>query len=72
MILTFCRICEAYCGINVDVADNRVLRIQPDKDNPLTWRDFCPKGRTAAELIDHPRRLRTPLRRVGDRYVEAI
>ncbi|WP_207387122.1 molybdopterin-dependent oxidoreductase [Frankia sp. Cppng1_Ct_nod] len=71
MISTFCRICEAYCGINVEVADNRVLRIQPDKDNPLTWRDFCPKGRTAAELIDHPRRLRVPLRRVGDRYVEA-
>ncbi len=71
MISTFCRICEAYCGINVEVADNRVLRIQPDKDNPLTWRDFCPKGRTAAELIDHPRRLRVPLRRVGDRYLEA-
>src|SRR5437879_6386964 len=28
------------------------------------------KGRTAHELLDHPRRLRVPLRRDGDRYVE--
>ncbi|WP_253900595.1 molybdopterin-dependent oxidoreductase, partial [Mycobacterium asiaticum] len=46
-------------------------KISPDKQNPHSWRDFCAKGRNAAQLVEHPRRIRTPLRRVGDRYVPA-
>ncbi|HZQ77914.1 MAG TPA: molybdopterin-dependent oxidoreductase [Acidimicrobiia bacterium] len=69
---TFCRICVSACGLDVTVSDdNRVERIGPDKQNPHTWRDFCAKARTAAELVEHPRRILTPMRRVGDRYVEA-
>jgi len=70
-IHTNCRICLQRCGITVTVEDNRAVHIGPDKDNPLTWRDFCVKGRTAAELVEHPRRIRVPMRRVGDRYVES-
>ncbi len=51
--------------------DNRVRKIAPDKANPYAWRDFCAKGRTAAEAVEHPRRILAPMRRVGDRYVEA-
>lgn len=69
---TNCRICLANCGLEVTVGDdNRVQRIAPDKENPYTWRDFCPRGRTAAQSVEHPRRLLAPMRRVGDRYVEA-
>jgi formate dehydrogenase len=67
---TNCRICAQRCGLTVTVENNRVVHIGPDKQNPLSWRDFCVKGRTAAELVDHPRRIRAPMRRVGDRYVE--
>lgn len=68
---TFCRYCPASCGVKVTVEGNRVLRIGPDKQNPHSWRDFCAKGRTANRLVEHPRRITTPLRRVGDRYVAA-
>lgn len=68
---TFCRYCLASCGIEVTVADNRVRKISADKQNPHSWHDFCAKGRTAAQLVEHPRRILTPMRRVGDRYVEA-
>jgi formate dehydrogenase len=68
---TFCRYCLAACGIEVTVEDNRVLKISPDKQNPHSWHDFCAKGRTAGQLVEHPRRILTPMRRVGDRYVEA-
>jgi formate dehydrogenase len=71
-VTTFCRICAAGCGLEVTVGDdNRVQRIAPDKENPHTWRDFCAKGRTAHELVEHPRRILNPMKRVGDRYVEA-
>jgi formate dehydrogenase len=59
-----------WCEVTVD--DNRVTKISPDKQNPHTWQDFCAKGRTASELVEHPRRILDPMRRVGDgRYVEA-
>ena len=70
-MFTNCRICGARCGLAVTVADNRIVRIGPDKENPLSWRDFCVKGRTAGQLVEHPRRITTPMRRVGDRYVPA-
>jgi formate dehydrogenase len=68
---TFCRYCLACCGIEVTVEDNRVTKISPDKQNPHTWRDFCAKGRTANQLVEHPRRILNPMRRVGHTYVEA-
>ena len=68
---TFCRICEARCGIDVTVRDGRVLRIGPDKLNPYSWKDFCSKGRSAGEVVHHPRRLLSPLRRVDGGYERA-
>ena len=70
-VFTFCRICEARCGLAVTVEGERVARIAPDKQNPHTWRDFCAKGRLAARVVEHDRRILTPLRREGERYVEA-
>lgn len=69
---TFCRYCSAACGLEVTVEDNRVIRISPDKENPHSWHDFCAKGRTANQLVEHPRRIVAPMRRVGaGEYVEA-
>src|SRR5690349_17135605 len=71
---TFCRYCLASCGLEVTVEDNRVVKISADKQNPHTWQDFCAKGRTANQLVEHPRRVLNPMRRVGDgtgSYVEA-
>jgi formate dehydrogenase len=70
-VYTFCRYCSAACGIEVTVEDDRAIRISPDKKNPHSWQDFCAKGRTANQLVEHPRRILTPMRRVGDSYVEA-
>lgn len=68
---TFCRICLASCGLEVTVDDNHVTKIAADKQNPHSWQDFCAKGRTAHHLVEHPRRILNPMRRVGDGYVEA-
>lgn len=70
-VYTFCRICLASCGLEVTVDDNHVTKIAADKQNPHSWQDFCAKGRTAHHLVEHPRRILNPMRRVGDGYVEA-
>lgn len=71
VVYTTCRYCESCCGlaVEVDVEANRVLRIKADKENPGSWRDICNKGLTANEVVEHPRRLRWPMKRVRERYV---
>jgi formate dehydrogenase len=61
----------ASCGLEVTVEGNSVTKISADKQNPHSWHDFCAKGRTANQLVEHPRRILKPMRRVGDEYVEA-
>jgi formate dehydrogenase len=61
----------ASCGLEVTVEGNTVAKIAPDKQNPHSWHDFCAKGRTANQLVEHPRRIVAPMRRVGAGYVEA-
>ena len=71
VVYTTCRYCESCCGlaVEVDTEANRVVRIKADKENPGSWRDVCNKGLTANEVVEHPRRLRWPMKRVGERYV---
>lgn len=70
-VYTTCRYCESCCGlaVEVDVEANRVVRIKADKANPGSWRDICNKGLTAHEVVEHPQRIRYPMKRVGDGYV---
>ncbi len=69
-VYTTCRYCEAACGLTVQVQDNKVEKIVADKENPQTWRDICSKGLTAHELVEHPRRITAPMKRVGNSFVE--
>ncbi len=69
--LTLCGICEQACGLSVTVEDGRISKIEPDQEHPYSWRDFCTKGANAHQVVDHPRRVTTPMRRVGDRYEPA-
>ena len=66
---TFCRICIAFCGIDVVKDGDKIVRILPDQTHPYNWRDYCAKGANAHLVRDHPKRLKTPMKRVGDKYV---
>ncbi|MBM4359218.1 MAG: molybdopterin-dependent oxidoreductase [Deltaproteobacteria bacterium] len=69
---TFCRICEALCGLTVEVEQNRVVAIHPDEHHVATRGYACTKGLRQHELYDSPDRLRHPLRRRGPRGAEAL
>ncbi len=71
IVHTHCLICEQLCGLAVTVEGERIHSIRPDKLNPYSWRDFCVKGQQAAKVAASPWRIRTPMKRVGDRFVEA-
>jgi formate dehydrogenase len=67
-VTTFCRICEALCGLELTREDGRVAAIRPDERHVATRGFACPKGLKQHRLFDSPDRLRWPLKKVGSRH----
>jgi len=63
---TFCRICEALCGLEVEVEGDRIVQIRPDERHVATDGYSCVKGLKQHKIYDSPDRLRFPLRRKRD------
>lgn len=64
-----CHICEANCGILVELEGERVVSIKGDPDDVLSHGHVCPKATAIADLQTDPDRLRTPVKRVGGEWV---
>jgi anaerobic selenocysteine-containing dehydrogenase len=69
--LATCPLCEAACGIVVDLDGDRIRSIRGDADDPLSRGYVCPKASMLADLHHDPDRLRTPLVREGTVWREA-
>jgi len=67
---TFCRICEATCGLKASIEDDRVTALEPDHEHVVSKGYSCIKGLRYHEIHHSPDRLRVPLKRVGDRFEE--
>jgi anaerobic selenocysteine-containing dehydrogenase len=59
-----CPLCEATCGLAVEVADGAVVRIRGDRDDVFSHGYLCPKGSSLKGLHEDPDRVRTPLVKV--------
>ncbi len=70
--VTYCRICEAACGMVATVQDGRVTKLRPDRDHPLSQGYACPKGIAMLEVHDDPDRVTRPLRRRPDGDFEPV
>jgi anaerobic selenocysteine-containing dehydrogenase len=66
-----CSLCEAHCGVSVEVEAGRVRSVRGDPDDPFSRGYICPKAHGLLSLQDDPDRLRRPLRR-GPRGFEEI
>jgi anaerobic selenocysteine-containing dehydrogenase len=55
------------CSLLAEVEDGRVLRVKGDPDQPFTAGFACAKVNRDAELVHSPERIRTPLRRIGEK-----
>jgi len=65
-----CNLCEAICGLEIVVDDGRIRSIRGDTADPFSRGYVCPKATALADLQEDPDRLRRPMRRDGDRWVE--
>lgn len=58
-----CNLCEAMCGLRLDVEGGRVSQIRGDEEDPLSRGYLCPKAFALKDLHEDPDRLRHPVRR---------
>lgn len=65
---TYCRICEALCGLTVDVESGRATAIRPDPEHVASRGFACVKGTKFLDVHRDPDRLRHPLRKVDGRW----
>jgi anaerobic selenocysteine-containing dehydrogenase len=66
-----CPLCEATCGLEIDMRGDEVVRVRGDRDDVFSKGFICPKGSLLGKLHSDPDRLRTPLVRRDGELVEA-
>ncbi|TSE01182.1 molybdopterin-dependent oxidoreductase [Skermania sp. ID1734] len=70
--VTFCRICEPFCGMIATVENDRLIGLRPDKDHPLSRGFACPKGMAYPAVQNDPDRVLHPLRKRPDGTFEQV
>jgi anaerobic selenocysteine-containing dehydrogenase len=65
-----CHLCEAMCGIAIDLEGDRIVAIRGDKDDPFSRGHVCPKAVALQDVHEDPDRLRRPLRRTATGWEE--
>mgnify|MGYP000188658156 CR=1 FL=1 len=65
-----CHICEANCGVLMTVEDGKVTKVTGNPDHVLSEGYICPKATAIPDLQNDPDRLRSAMKRVGDKWEE--
>src|SRR5689334_6130635 len=65
-----CPLCEATCGLEVEKEGDRLVRLRGDAQDPFSRGYVCPKAVALLDVHADPDRIRTPLKREGDRWRE--
>src|SRR5687768_15279257 len=66
-----CPLCEACCGLAVELRDGRVAAIRGDREDVFSAGYLCPKGVALKELHEDPDRLLAPLVKRDGRFAAA-
>jgi anaerobic selenocysteine-containing dehydrogenase len=61
-----CNLCEAICGLEIQVQEETVLSIKGDQEDPLSRGHICPKAVALKDIYEDPDRLRGPVKRTPD------
>lgn len=62
-----CTLCPGGCGISVRKVDNRAVKIEGMAGHPVNDGGICLLGLAGLQLLYGPRRIQSPLKRVGER-----
>ena len=65
-----CNLCEALCGLEIEVENNQVISIKGDKEDVLSKGHICPKAVALKDLHEDPDRLKFPIKKVNGEWVK--
>lgn len=65
---TFCRICEASCGLIAEIDNQKILSFKPNKAHIGTDGFACMKGLNQHKMYDSPDRLKYPLKKINGQF----
>ncbi len=65
---TGCVLCAQNCGLEVEVENNRIVKVKADKLNAKSEGYICRKGLNVAHHQHNADRLKYPLKKVGDKF----
>ena len=54
------------CGVVLTIKDGKLEKIEGDPTHPITQGRLCPRCLAMKEVIDHPDRLRHPMKRARE------
>lgn len=63
-----CNLCEALCGLAIEVNDQEVVKIKGDKEDPFSRGHLCPKAYALKDLHEDPDRLKHPIKKVNGEW----
>ncbi len=67
---SICRMCGSGCGVDVEVKNNRIVKVSGNEENDINRGRICIKGSSAATWLNLPERLRKPLKKTANGFVE--
>jgi len=65
-----CNLCEAICGLKIEISDGEIRSIKGDEQDPLSRGHICPKAVALKDVYQDPDRLRRPVRRTANGWRE--
>lgn len=65
---TYCRICEAHCGLEIEVEGDQIKAVRPDKTHPVSQGYVCIKGTSIGDIHHDPDRVNFPLKKVKGQW----
>ena len=59
--------CHGGCGVLAHIKDGKLVKLEGDPDHPWNQGRLCARALAMTQYVEHPQRLRRPLKRVGKR-----
>ncbi|MFT5681271.1 MAG: anaerobic selenocysteine-containing dehydrogenase [Myxococcota bacterium] len=65
-VRSVCVLCSHNCGVNLEVEDNRIVKVKADDENVFSHGYSCNKVYRIAHYVDHKQRVKAPQKRQPD------
>ena len=66
LIPAICPYCGVGCGLYIAVEDGRAVGLEYMPEHPVSEGSLCPKGNAVLEILEHPERLRHPMKKANN------